>query len=106
MCLAIPGRVIELIDADGHLASIEVSGVRRQVNVDLIREDGVNPGDWVLIHVGFALSKISQQEAQETLRTLALLGEAEAALEEVKGYRFGDDESGSNELPGSSRGSS
>jgi hydrogenase expression/formation protein HypC len=105
MCLAIPGRVIEVTDADSHLASIEVSGVRRQVNIDLIREDGVNPGDWVLIHVGFALSKISPQEAQETLRSLALLGEAEAATEEVKGYRFGDDESASNDQPESARGS-
>ena len=90
MCLAIPGRVIEFVDADGHFATIEVSSVRRQVNVDLLRDDGLKPGDWVLIHVGFAMSKISPEDAAETLRILELLGEAAAAIEEIEGYGFGD----------------
>lgn len=88
MCLAIPGRVIEFVDPERHFAKVEVSGVRRKVNVDLLREDGLATGDWVLIHVGFAMSKIGEAEAREQLELLAKLGEAEAALEEVAGYRF------------------
>lgn len=85
MCLAIPGKVTEL-DADGHFAMVDVSGVRRKVNIDLLREDGVAEEDWVLIHVGFAMSKISRTDADEQMRLLRMLGEMEAALEEVEGY--------------------
>ncbi|UCH25700.1 MAG: HypC/HybG/HupF family hydrogenase formation chaperone [Trueperaceae bacterium] len=85
MCLAIPGRIAEFID-EGHYAVVDVSGVRRRVNVDLLREDGLEQGDWVLIHVGFAMSKISSQDAEEQMRLLTLMGEAEGALEEVRGY--------------------
>ncbi|HLX07172.1 MAG TPA: HypC/HybG/HupF family hydrogenase formation chaperone [Thermoanaerobaculia bacterium] len=88
MCLAIPGRIIEMT-ADLPLAVVEVSGVRRQVNVDLLREDGIGPGDWVLIHVGFAMSKISEDGAQEQMRMLAMLGEDQQAMDEIQGYDFG-----------------
>ena len=84
MCLAIPGQIVEF--EDQHFALVEVSGVRRKVNVDLLAAEGVAKGDWVLLHVGFAMSKISGSEAQEQLKLLTMLGEAEAAMEEVEGY--------------------
>jgi hydrogenase expression/formation protein HypC len=74
MCLAIPGRVVEITDAGNQLARVDVSGVLRNVNVGLL--DGVRPDDWVLIHVGFALSKVDEEEAQATLALLQEMGEA------------------------------
>ena len=74
MCLAIPGRVVEIVDADGQLARVDVSGVLRTVNVALLGQ--VEPGQWVLIHVGFALSLVDEDEAQATLRLLQEMGEA------------------------------
>ncbi len=91
MCLAIPGQ-IKSFDDDPQFATVEVSGVRRKVNVDLLRDDGLDEGDWVLIHVGFAMSTISAAQAEEQLRLLAMLGEETAALEEVAGYQFDDEE--------------
>ena len=88
MCLASPGMIVELPPAEPHLAVIEVSGVRRRINIDLLREDGIALGDWVLIHVGFAMSKISAKEADEQIRLLKMLGEDELAMEELAGYRF------------------
>ncbi|MCL4454929.1 MAG: HypC/HybG/HupF family hydrogenase formation chaperone [Deinococcus sp.] len=88
MCLAIPGQIVELLDEEEHFATVEVSGVRRKINVDLLKPEGIRPGDWVLLHVGFAMSKISENEAQEQVRLLQMLDEAQAALEEVKGYDF------------------
>lgn len=85
MCLAIPGRITELA-ADDHFATVEVSGVRRKVNVDLLSGEGLAENDWVLIHVGFAMSKISAREAEEQMQLLRMLGEAEGALEEIEGY--------------------
>ncbi len=77
MCLAIPGRVIEMVDPDRQIAKVEVAGVRRNVNVGLlIGDERPELGEYVLIHVGFALSKIDEQEALETLRMLEGLGEA------------------------------
>jgi hydrogenase expression/formation protein HypC len=93
MCLAIPGRIVELATETPQLALVEVSGVRRQVNVDLVREEGLAPGDWVLIHVGFAMSKISQDAAEEQMRMLSMLGEDLQAMEEIEGYQFGRDPS-------------
>jgi hydrogenase expression/formation protein HypC len=87
VCLAIPGHVIEVVDEDNRLARVEVGGVRRNVNVGLLDGDGggVGPGDWVLIHVGFALSKVDEEEAQATLALLQRMGEAyEQELEELK----------------------
>ena len=88
MCLAIPGMIVELPPAEPHLALIEVSGVRRRINIDLLREDGIALGDWVLIHVGFAMSKISATEADEQIRLLKMLGADGDAMEELAGYRF------------------
>jgi hydrogenase expression/formation protein HypC len=83
VCLAIPGQILEITDAPNRLARVEVVGVRRTVNVGLL--DGVEPGDWVLIHVGFALSKIDEEEALATRRLLELMGaEYEQELEELK----------------------
>jgi hydrogenase expression/formation protein HypC len=87
MCLAIPGRVVSL-GPDPHLAVVEVSKVRRQINIDLLKDAGLAVGDWVLIHVGFAMTKISDAEAVEQLRLLAMLGEDEQAMRELEGYRF------------------
>ena len=87
MCLAIPGQVIEVVDEESRLARVEVAGVRRNVNVGLLdgEGDGVAAGDWVLIHVGFALSKVDEEEAQATLRLLQRMGDAyEQELEDLK----------------------
>jgi hydrogenase expression/formation protein HypC len=83
MCLAIPGRVLEIADEGNQLAKVDVSGVLRNVNVGLL--DDVRPDDWVLIHVGFALSKVDEQEAQATLALLQEMGEAyEQELADLK----------------------
>ncbi len=87
MCLAIPGQVLEIVDEANRLARVDVAGVKRNVNVGLLDEedDGVVPGDWVLIHVGFALSKIDEEEAIATRRMLEGMGtDYEAELEELK----------------------
>jgi hydrogenase expression/formation protein HypC len=78
MCLGIPGEVVELVDSNRHLAKVDVAGVRRNVNILLLEEEGVAPGDWVLIHVGFAMAKIDEAEAQESLETLRQMGQAYA----------------------------
>jgi len=67
-----------------------VSKVRRKVNVGLLEDEPLVVGDWVLIHVGFAMSRISEAAAQEQLRLLAMLGEDEQAMQELEGYRFGE----------------
>jgi hydrogenase expression/formation protein HypC len=87
VCLAIPGRVIEVVDAGNRLALVDVAGVRRTVNIGLLDADGrsAEPGDWVLIHVGFALSRIDEEEAVATRRLLEAMGaEYEQELEELK----------------------
>ena len=86
MCLAIPGRIVELITEPANLALVEVTGVRRRVDLGLLEDDMPGVGDWVLIHVGFAMSKISERQAEDQMRMLAVLGEDEAAMEEVRGY--------------------
>jgi hydrogenase expression/formation protein HypC len=84
MCLAIPGRVVAIADEVNGLAKVDVAGVRRNVNVGLL-DGGVAPGDWVLIHVGFALSKVDEEEAEATLALLQRMGEAyEQELEDLK----------------------
>ena len=79
MCLAIPGQVLEWVDAGNQIAKVDVVGVRRNINVSLIAGEngGVQPGDWVLIHVGFGMSKIDESEAQATREFLEMLGEIE-----------------------------
>ena len=89
MCLAIPGKIVELPAERPQFAAVEVAGVRRQVNVELLSDERLQPGDWVLIHVGFAMSKISEEGAQEQMRLLAMLGEDEQAMEEIAGYGLG-----------------
>ena len=89
MCLAIPGQIVELSADEPHLAIVEVSKVRRKINVGLLEGERIAPGDWVLIHVGFAMSLISEDAAREQLRLLAMLGEDAQAMEELEGYRFG-----------------
>lgn len=87
MCLAIPGQILEMVDEANRLARVDVAGVRRNVNVGLLDEggDGVGPGDWVLIHVGFALSKVDEEEALATRRLLEGMGaDYEMELEELK----------------------
>lgn len=93
MCLAIPGKIVELDAQNPQLALVDVVGVRRKVDLGLLQDDAPVPGDWVLIHVGFAMSKISEADAAEQMSTLALLGEAEAAMQEVRGYGLEHDES-------------
>jgi hydrogenase expression/formation protein HypC len=88
MCLAIPGQILDVIDPENRIALVEVAGVRRNVNVGLLdAEDGegAGPGDWVLIHVGFAISKVDEQEAAATLKLLEGMGaDYEQELEELK----------------------
>jgi len=90
MCLAIPGKIIELVPGSPTLGTVEVAGVRRKVDLALLQDDMPKPGDWVLIHVGFAMSKISEQDALDQMRTLTLLGETEQAIQEVEGYGLGE----------------
>ncbi len=87
MCLAIPGQVLEIVDPANQIAKVNVAGVRRNVNIGLLVDepDGVRIGDWVLIHVGFAISRIDEQEARETRELLEAMGhEFELELEELK----------------------
>ena len=86
MCLAIPGQVVELFLDQPTAAMIDVVGVRRKVDLGLLQDDLPVKGDWVLIHVGFAMSKISEEDAADQMRTLRMLGEAEAAMQEIEGY--------------------
>jgi hydrogenase expression/formation protein HypC len=76
MCLAIPGRIVEIVDEGNRLARVDVAGVQRTINIGLLDADGdaARPGDWVLIHVGFALSKVDEQEAEATLKLLEGMG--------------------------------
>ena len=78
MCLAIPGQIVEIVDEELQLAKADVSGVRRTINIGLLNGDGetIELGDWVLIHVGFALSKIDETEAANQIRALEEIGEA------------------------------
>jgi len=87
MCLGIPGQIVEWVDRDTSIAKADVSGVVRAVNLGLI--DGADVGDWVLIHVGFAMSLIDAEEAASTLEFLRLLGDPfEEELSELKGSRI------------------
>lgn len=91
MCLGIPGKVVEILDEELMLAKADVGGVRRNINIGLVHhdEERVEIGDWVLIHVGFAMSKLNEAEAQDTLKVLEELGEAyEQELEELRGSRI------------------
>jgi hydrogenase expression/formation protein HypC len=86
MCLAIPGKIVEVAADNPNSALVDVVGMRRRVDLGLLEDDRPVPGDWVLIHVGFAMSKISEVDALDQMRTLEMLGECEAAVQEVRGY--------------------
>ena len=88
MCLAIPGQIVDVVDQGNRLAMVDVAGVQRTINIGLLDDDpegGVGPGDWVLIHVGFAMSRVDEDEAIATRRQLERMGQDyEAELEELK----------------------
>jgi hydrogenase expression/formation protein HypC len=87
VCLAIPGQIVSISDEANRLADVDVAGVRRTINIGLLDDDGggVGEGDWVLIHVGFAMSRVDEQEAIATRRQLERMGaDYEAELEELK----------------------
>ncbi len=88
MCLGIPGQIVSITDADKLLAKVNVSGVKREINIACIVSDE-HPvsscvGDWVLVHVGFAMSRIDEEEAARTLQILEELGEIELELDAMK----------------------
>jgi hydrogenase expression/formation protein HypC len=91
VCLAIPGKIIAIDSQNTQLATVDVVGVRRKVDLGLLQDAPPVPGDWVLIHVGFAMSKISEADAADQMQTLTMLGEAAAAMEEVRGYGLEND---------------
>ncbi len=82
MCLAIPGKIVEIIDMENHIAKVEVGGVRRGVNIGML--DDVGLGDYVLVHVGFAMSKIDEKEAEKTLQMLQELGAYQEELDQFQ----------------------
>jgi hydrogenase expression/formation protein HypC len=87
ICLAIPGQIMEVVDEQNRLAKVDVAGVQRNVNIGLLDADGTGagPGDWVLIHVGFAISQVDEDEALATRRMLERMGaNYEQELEELK----------------------
>src|ERR1700719_1583859 len=92
MCLAIPAKIVELFPDEQNRALGDVVGVRRHIDTGLLQDEALKTGDWVLIHVGFAMSKISEEQARDQIRTLAMLGENEAILEEVEGYGLDEPE--------------
>lgn len=89
MCLAIPAKIIELFPGEQAGALVDVVGVRRRIDTGLLQDDPPQPGDWVLVHVGFAMSKISEEQAVDQIRTLTMLGEQDAARQEAEGYLEG-----------------
>jgi hydrogenase expression/formation protein HypC len=86
MCLAIPGKIVEISSDNPDCALVDVVGVRRRIDLGLLQDDRPVPGDWVLIHVGFAMSKISELDAIDQMNTLRALGEIDGAMQEVQGY--------------------
>jgi hydrogenase expression/formation protein HypC len=88
MCLAIPGKIVEFSSEQPLLAKVDVAGVKRSVNVGLLADEPLEVGDWVLIHVGFAMSRIGEEQARDQLTMIAALGEEQQAMDEVRGYTF------------------
>jgi hydrogenase expression/formation protein HypC len=88
MCLAIPGQIVDFSPEQPLLAKVDVAGVKRSINVGLLADEPLRVGDWVLIHVGFAMSKIGEEEARDQLTMIAALGEEQQAMDEVRGYTF------------------
>ena len=90
MCLAIPGKIVEISSGNQESALVDVVGVRRKIDLGLLQDDKLAPGDWVLIHVGFAMSKISEQDAADQMNILRMLGEIDGAMQEIRGYGLED----------------
>jgi hydrogenase expression/formation protein HypC len=84
MCLAIPGKIIEIVDVENSIAKVEVGGVRRNINIGMLDEKEAQIGNYVLIHVGFAMSRIDEDQARETLRVLEEIGQYE---DEFNGFK-------------------
>jgi hydrogenase expression/formation protein HypC len=86
MCLAIPAKIVELAPGQENRAMVDVVGVRRFIDTGLLQDDPPRVGDWVLVHVGFAMSKVSEADALEQIRILSALGEDAPARQEAEGY--------------------
>ncbi len=86
MCLAIPAKIVEFASGPENCALVDVVGVRRHIDTGLLADDPPAIGDWVLVHVGFAMSKISEAEALDQIRMITALGEDSAARQEAEGY--------------------
>ena len=84
MCLAIPGKIVEIVDEENSIAKVEVGGVRRNINIGMLDKEEARIGDYVLIHVGFAMSKVDEQQAEDTLRVLKEIGEFDLEFEQFK----------------------
>jgi hydrogenase expression/formation protein HypC len=84
MCLAIPGKIVEIVDEENSIAKVEVGGVKRNINIGMLGKDEAGVGDYVLIHVGFAMSKVDEAQAQDTLRVLREIGEFDLEFEQFK----------------------
>ena len=94
MCLAIPARLVEYVDEERNYGTVELGGVRRRVNTTLlVGEDATDPGEYVLVHVGFALSRVSEEEANETLRILEQMGPAyEDEMDQIRQWQAMEEE--------------
>ncbi len=84
MCLAIPGKIVEIVDEINQIAKVEVGGVKRNINIGMLDKEEARVGDYVLIHVGFAMSKVNEEQAQDTLRVLKEIGEFDLEFEQFK----------------------
>jgi len=84
MCLAIPGKIVEIVDEENSIAKVDVGGVRRNINVGMLDKTETRVGDYVLIHVGFAMSKIDEHEAEETMRVLREIGQYDEEFDVFK----------------------
>ena len=84
MCLAIPGKIVEIVDVDNSIAKVDVGGVKRNINIGMLDKEEACVGDYVLIHVGFAMSKVDEKEAEDTLRILKEIGEFDLEFEQFK----------------------
>lgn len=84
MCLAIPAKIIEIVDSENQIAKVEVGGVRRNVNIGMLDREDARVGNYVLIHVGFAMSRIDEKEAEETLKLLEELGDFQTEMDQFK----------------------
>ncbi|PIP73735.1 MAG: HypC/HybG/HupF family hydrogenase formation chaperone [Nitrospinae bacterium CG22_combo_CG10-13_8_21_14_all_47_10] len=88
MCLGIPGKIIEITSTENKLARVDVAGVKRQINIACIVDDDHPPescvGDWVLVHVGFAMVRINEEEATRTLELLRKMGEMQDEIKAMQ----------------------